>query len=180
MFVPVFLIRLVCSPVLGQLASVDLRVLCLSCTKSDSIKVSNSMQSYLISNELSCEEKQFLFSLRTRTFDCKANYSHKFNNNLNCLICHDSVDEQQHLLLCPKLTSGVDLNNIKYEDIFGSVKKTNCCNKSTQKVSRKKSDYYQWFLHCWRPGASSLMPHVHYVYDMDKYILESFFYLRGV
>ena len=36
-------------------------------SKSDGIKVSNSMQSYLISNELSCEEKQFLFSLRNST-----------------------------------------------------------------------------------------------------------------
>ena len=108
-------------------------------SKSDGIKVSNSMQSYLTSNELSCEEKQFLFSLRTRTFDCKANYSHKFNNNLNCLNCHDSVDEQQHLLLCPKLTSGVDLNNIKYEDIFGSVKKQIAATKVLKKLVEKRA-----------------------------------------
>ena len=79
------------------------------------------MKTYLKTNELSTDEKILLFQLRTYTFDCKANFAYKYGENLNCNFCFKK-DEQIHLLSCAKLTSGINISNIKYENLFGNIK----------------------------------------------------------
>ena len=43
-------------------------------SKSTKLKASSGIQKYLTSQILTIKEKQVLFSLRTRTFNCKANF----------------------------------------------------------------------------------------------------------
>ena len=88
--------------------------------KSKKLKNSHAMQTYLMSSELTTDEKQLLFSFRTNTFQCKENYKFKYGSDLNCEIC-SQIDSQPHLLTC-KVTDNLDLSGVKYSDIFGTVK----------------------------------------------------------
>ena len=50
------------------------------------------------------------------------------NNNLECQLgCGEKEEDQKHILVCPKLHEKYqckdDLKNVKYDDIFGSVRK---------------------------------------------------------
>ena len=85
-------------------------------SKSKELKNSDSIQEYLVSNQLSTDEKQLLFSLRSYTFSCKANYSFKYGSNLLCELCNE-IENQQHLLNCKVKTE----ENVKYSDLFGSL-----------------------------------------------------------
>ena len=87
-------------------------------SKSKGLKNSGSIQKYLASNQLSTDEKQLLFSLRSYTFSCKANYSFKYGSNLQCELCNE-IENQQHLLNC-KVKAGDD---VKYSDLFGPLEK---------------------------------------------------------
>ena len=88
-------------------------------SKSSSLKVSNNIQEYLSTYHLSTQEKQVLFKLRIRSFDCKANYPNKFNS-LQCDFC-EQIDYQDHLLDCIASTEGLNTQGIKYSDIFGNI-----------------------------------------------------------
>ena len=106
-------------------------------SKSENLQVRNEMQSYLSSSELSCDEKKLLFSLRTRMFDCKANFSFKYGSNLLCKFCHETED-QEHLLQCVKLIDGISLDGIQYSDIFGNLKKQVVIAKTMKKIVDKR------------------------------------------
>ena len=96
------------------------------------------MQSYLSSSELSCDEKKLLFSLRTRMFDCKANYSFKYGSDLLCKLCNETED-QEHLLQCVKLIDGMSLDGIQYSDIFGNSKKQVVIAKTMKKIVDRRN-----------------------------------------
>ena len=56
--------------------------------------------------------------------DLKSNFQTKYKNNLNCSLCHQNVKESEsHLLQCVEIVSEPDINleNIKYSDIYGSL-----------------------------------------------------------
>ena len=95
------------------------------------------LQSYLTSNELSTDEKKLLFQLRTRTYNCKANFKNQFGLNITCLIC-GSEDNQQHLLFCSRTTEDVDISGVTYGDIFGILKKQVKAAKVLMKVTRNR------------------------------------------
>ena len=77
------------------------------------------MQDYLISNDLSTEEKQLLFKFRTRTYPCKTNFRRLYEPDLSCLICLRE-DSPEHLLQCT--TQGINLSGLNFNDIFGNIK----------------------------------------------------------
>ena len=85
-------------------------------SKSKELKNSGSIQEYIVSNQLSTDEKQLLFSLRSHTFSCKANYSFKYGSNLKCELWNE-IENQQHLLNCKVKAE----DNVKYSDLFGSL-----------------------------------------------------------
>ena len=80
-------------------------------SKSDGLSADGKVQDYLTSSKLTTEEKQL--HLRTRTFECKANYSSLYNAELACSICLEE-DNQGHLLRCGRTTNGVDLKGVQY------------------------------------------------------------------
>ena len=80
------------------------------------------VQKYLkTDNNLTNDEKYFLFKLRTRMTNVKANFKNSFID-LKCKLGCDSEDNQKHIIECDiilnesqKLASNI---SIEYEDIF--------------------------------------------------------------
>ena len=89
-------------------------------SKSEGLSYNYKIEDYLLTSQLTTEEKQLLFQLRTRSFDCKANFKTLYKNQLACSICN-MEDNQMHFLLCKETTTGIDLTGVKYSDIFGST-----------------------------------------------------------
>ena len=91
------------------------------------------MKSYLTSPIFSNNETQLLFALRTRTVaGIKANFPNMNTDDQDCpLNCwrqgeQPQKDTQQHLLLCSKLNSQLETNemscgNVLYEHVFGNT-----------------------------------------------------------
>ena len=111
-------------------------------SKAEGLSPSESIQHFLISNELATEEKQLLFHLRTRSYDCKANFKNLYKNQLDCNICGEE-DNQQHLLLCSVTTHGIDLSGVQYSDIFGPIKQQVKIAKIMMKVTNKRKTILQ-------------------------------------
>ena len=81
-------------------------------------------QSYLKSDsDLTNDEKQLLFKLRTRMAEFRNNFRNKFEN-IQCKLCKREIDEQQHMFYCEVLINNCETlaENIKieYEDIFST------------------------------------------------------------
>ena len=77
-------------------------------------------QNYLRSTELETREKKFLFQIRTRMIEVKANFKNNHSDILCPLGCEDE-DDQNHLLHCKKLiqnNNDITTGNIEYSDIF--------------------------------------------------------------
>ena len=89
-------------------------------SKSKGLDEKLQVQPYLHSNEMSLQEKQLLFKLRTYTYDCKANFKNKFQSDIKCINCSDE-DTQEHLLRC-SIADGINCSEVKHEDIFGNLK----------------------------------------------------------
>ena len=87
-------------------------------SKSKGLDEKLQVQPYLHSNEMSLQEKQLLFKLRTYTYDCKANFKNKFQSDIKCINCSDE-DTQEHLLRC-SIADGINCSEVKHEDIFGN------------------------------------------------------------
>ena len=111
-------------------------------SKSKNLTLSNSIKAYLTTDKLSIEEKQLLFKLRTNMFDCKANFKYKYQQNLECSICY-RIDNQQHLLNCERTIVGIDLDDVKYSDIFGSISQQIKVAKIMKKVITKRKQLLQ-------------------------------------
>ena len=107
-------------------------------SKLNSISDSYKFEPYLLSMNLSTEEKQILFKLRTRMVDVKFNFKTQFGQNLTCNFCPES-DTQAHLLSCQQLIDGIDISNTEYDHIFLDVSKQEKAAKIYNKILRKRS-----------------------------------------
>ena len=95
-------------------------------TKSKKFYPSEEMKDYLKSNDLTTDEKQLLFLMKSRMTDLKWNFKGKYQHNMNCSLCRlNFVESEHHLLQCNQLTceTGLseEMNKIQYDDIFGSL-----------------------------------------------------------
>ena len=104
-------------------------------SKSANLKVNSDMQRYLLSHDLTTQEKQILFSLRTRTFPCKANYSNQYFS-LKCDFC-GKIDDQEHLLQCVS-PSEIDTSVSQYKDIFGTLTQQIRIAKIMKRIADKR------------------------------------------
>ena len=90
-------------------------------SKSDGLNCDfEKMQDYLLTDNLSTEEKQLVFKLRTQTYPCKANFRKLYEPDLSCPICPEE-DRPEHLLNCTSTTQGIDTNSVQFSDIFGNL-----------------------------------------------------------
>ena len=106
-------------------------------SKSSGLKPTHQIKEYLTTDKLTTKEKHLLFQLRTRTFQCKANYANQFQS-LICDNCNE-IDSQEHLLSCDKITKNVNLEDIKYSDLFGSTLKQIKLAKIMIKISEQRT-----------------------------------------
>ena len=106
-------------------------------SKCEGLSANDKMQDYLSSEKLTTEEKQLLFQLRTRSYDCKANFRNLYKNQLACFICGQE-DNQPHLLSCTATTQGLDLTNVQYSDIFGTIEKQVRITKILMQISNRR------------------------------------------
>ena len=83
------------------------------------------MKEYIVTDQLTLEQKQLLVNLRTRMVFVKCNYRSQYQDNLQCCLCDSqSEDSQEHLLECPSLLNEVDVDiSVEYMDIFGPLAK---------------------------------------------------------
>ena len=102
---------------LARKHSIDLKE---SHSKSRGLDIAFMSQPYLQCKQLSLYEKQLLFRLRTYTYDCKRNFPNQFGYDTNCYSC-PKLDSQEHLLDC-KIADGIDIKDVKFSNIFGSLK----------------------------------------------------------
>ena len=78
-----------------------------------------NMQLYLEPNGMNIQESKFLFALRSRMVDVRANYREKHFITL-CPGCKLEEETQEHLLRCINLkeTGTVTSTNPEYQDLF--------------------------------------------------------------
>ena len=79
------------------------------------------MQEYLKANDHNVQESKFLFALRSRMVDVRANYREKYFVTI-CPCCHLEEDSQEHLLICYKLEENRSIvrTSPNYQDLFCS------------------------------------------------------------
>ena len=104
-------------------------------SKSANLRNSSDMQRYLRSHDITTQEKQVLFSLRTRTFPCKANYPNQYFS-LKCDLC-GKIDEQEHLLYCLS-ASEIDTSAVQYSEIFGTLTQQIRIGKIMKRIADKR------------------------------------------
>ena len=77
------------------------------------------LQDYLSPTDLSVKEAKFLFMLRCRMADVKANFSGSYSS-LCCPLCEVETDTQKHLLSCEALSEENEIVTRvpSYEDLF--------------------------------------------------------------
>ena len=92
-------------------------------------------QAYLTSPLFSNENVNLLFSLRSRSVDCKINFKNRYKDtDVLCPLCEDSEDSQQHMLECEEIrkklkSNAVTQNKIEYNDLFKDCIKQKYCTE---------------------------------------------------
>ena len=99
-------------------------------SKSQNLHLNTDMQEYLSCQELSTQEKQMLFKLRTKMLRIKTNFKSIYREDLSCSLCEDknSEENENHLLVCPILVNHPnmtqEINKVSYNHVFKGLKKT--------------------------------------------------------
>ena len=79
------------------------------------------IQPYLRPGNMSNMQRKFIFQLRAKMLDVKANYQGS-HSNLKCELCEKHIDNQESLLVCEKLggDAGLVSNLPLYDDLFSA------------------------------------------------------------
>ena len=103
------------------------------------------IQNYLKHPDMSKEDGQILFALRSRSIDLKNNYKQLYNYNTICRLCtqEESIESESHLLTCDVLKGEVreDEQNITTSDLFGPTHKQIKAVKLFKRVLRRRKIY---------------------------------------
>ena len=82
------------------------------------------IQKYLTSNKFSNEERNLLYSLRSRCHDSKNNFRKMNKHNLRCIFGCTSLEDQRHtFIICQKIRCQLNLKDTRYENIFSDIDK---------------------------------------------------------
>ena len=96
------------------------------------------IQEYLEANDHNVQESKFLFSLRSRMVDVRANYREKYFVTI-CPCCELEEDSQEHLLSCDELRKHVTVpKDVQYKDIYGNTDKQLKIVKVMKQLLRKR------------------------------------------
>ena len=95
-------------------------------TKSNRISITENIKQYLISDQLSLEEKRLLFQIRNQTCDLKTNYRQLYSNNMLCRLCAEQEESEIHLMMCDEVVDDqlkIEIKNIDVSDVWKSFAK---------------------------------------------------------
>ena len=98
-----------------------------------------SIQKYLVTEDLSKEEKQLLFSLRSRSFPVKCNSRYLFED-MSCRACKEPQHEESEIHFaqtCVTFESERECEMLNVEDIFGPIQKQITFIRSFKIIARK-------------------------------------------
>ena len=103
-----------------------LKSLQLNKSKSKYIQFKDDPEPYINDPRFTKVQVQLLFSLRSRTYNCKDNFRVHYGANILCELCHLSPCKQSHILSCSILLQNANisqniLSNISHEMIYGTV-----------------------------------------------------------
>ena len=107
-------------------------------SKLDNIKNTYTLEPYLTSNNITTEEKQTLFKLRTRMIEVKDNFKSYYGQDLTCKFCPEK-ETQSHLLVCREIVDTIDTSKYSYEDIFKDKKKQEPIARAYTKILKLRS-----------------------------------------
>ena len=107
-------------------------------SKLDNIKNTYNLEPYLTSNNITTEEKQTLFKLRTRMIEVKDNFKSYYGQDLTCKFCPEK-ETQSHLLVCREIVDTIDTSKYSYEDIFKDIKKQEPIARAYTKILKLRS-----------------------------------------
>ena len=98
--------------------------------------------SYILSKNLTTEEVQTLFKLRTRMINVKNNFGS--SDDMWCRLCHLFTETQQHLLECPviriKTKHIINFKNLDHNMIFGTLENQEVIAKNYQIILKARTD----------------------------------------
>ena len=99
----------------------------MSIFKSIKLEISDEPQDYLVSEELTLEEKKLLFKLRSRMTDIKSNFKSMYKDDLLCQLCQCEEETSKHLLECKTVLDDENIGDaarkVKNADIFKDINK---------------------------------------------------------
>ena len=69
-------------------------------SKTENLRHTGSMKEYLTTEQLTTDEKQLLFAMKTKCVDVKTNFKNKFkNSNMFCRLCKNTDEEESEIHL---------------------------------------------------------------------------------
>ena len=115
-------------------------------TKSNKIYITENIKQYLMSDQLSLEEKRLLFQVRNRTCDVKTNYRQLYSNNMLCRLCAKQEESEFHLMMCAEVVDEqlkCELKNIDVSDVWKSFAKQKSAIKILNKLFKIRNLKYE-------------------------------------
>jgi hypothetical protein len=96
------------------------------------------LQPYLASKNISNEEKQLLYKLRSKCHDSKTNFKKMHKNNLQCVFgCSTSEDQEHSFIHCLPIVSKINkCSKEQYNHIFGRLEEQIIIIKTFKKIER--------------------------------------------
>ena len=98
-------------------------------SKLDQLRNTYTLEPYLTSNNLTTEEKQTLFKLRTRMIDVKCNFKSYVN----------SVLRRKHSLVCKETVDIIDTSDYSYDDVFEDLEKQEAIAKIYTRILQRRT-----------------------------------------
>ena len=102
---------------------------------------------YLKENNLSKQDSQLLFKLRTRMLDVKSNFGEMYDHDLKCRTCtvDSAAENEDHLLVCDGLKSEVDENEeITFNSVFMDLENQKKAVKAFKAVLSKREVLFKY------------------------------------
>ena len=95
-------------------------------SKSKFLLLKDHPEQYFSDSRLTREQVQTLFSLRSRTYNCKDNFRIQYSSNLLCDLCELALCQQSHILCCPKILKNITIDQqilleINHDMIYGNT-----------------------------------------------------------
>ena len=82
-------------------------------------------------------------------YTVKANFKTQFKNKLDCKLCKNSVETQEHLFDCTELKKTIpelsNNDNVKYAHIFGTITEMKSAIKLIKKICEEREKQIEKF-----------------------------------